>query len=55
MSIKAESELTDEELAGVFGGRKYPIPRDHATEHLSDDYDPVPEVPTDLDLSLLHW
>ena len=51
----AGMELTDEELAGVSGGRKYAIPREDITPHPSDVYDPIPEVPMDLDPSLLHW
>lgn len=52
---EAGMELTDEELAGVSGGRKYAIPGEDITPHPSDVYDPIPEVPMDLDPSLLHW
>lgn len=52
---EAGMELTDEELAGVSGGRKYEIPREDITPHPSDVYDPIPEVPMDLDPTLLHW
>lgn len=52
---EAGMELTDEELTGVSGGRKYEIPREDITSHPSDVYDPIPEVPMDLDPKLLHW
>lgn len=55
MIIEAEVELTDEELAGVSGGRKYAIPREDTTPYPSDVYDPMPQVPIDIDPSLLHW
>lgn len=52
---EAATELNDEELSGISGGRKYPIPMDDDIPQTSVLYDPVPEVPKDLDPSLLHW
>lgn len=48
-------KLTDEELDGVVGGRKYAIPREESKPSTSGVYDPIPEVPQDIDPSLLHW
>ncbi|MDO4189470.1 MAG: hypothetical protein Q4E51_09680 [Lachnospiraceae bacterium] len=48
-------ELADEDLAEVSGGRKYAIPGEDTTPSTSVIYDPIPDVPKDLDPSLLHW